>query len=105
MGPDAPNEAPPAPLSPPLRGPVPGASLEESRRRLLDVICKFGAIVAAPICAQQIWVNVGVGRWDIIALCAIVGPVLIALGFAGRMSYRKRALALCVVMGLSLIHI
>ena len=77
----------------------PGLSLEESRRRLLDGVCKFGAIVAAPICAQQIWVNVGVGRWDIIVLCAIVGPSLIALGFATSMSYRARALALCVLMG------
>jgi signal transduction histidine kinase len=78
---------------------TPGLSLEESRRRLLDGVCKFGAIVAAPICVQQIWVNIGVPRWDIIALCAIVGPALVALGLARRMSYRKRALALCVVMG------
>jgi signal transduction histidine kinase len=101
VGPDAPNEAPPAPLSPPLRGPVPGASLEESRRRLLDVICKFGAIVAAPICAQQIWVNVAVRRWDIITLAAIVGPSLIVLGFARSLSYRARSLALCVLMGVA----
>jgi signal transduction histidine kinase/CheY-like chemotaxis protein len=77
----------------------PGASLEESRRRLLDVMCRFGAVVAAPISAQQIWVNVPVRRWDIIALCAIVGPSLIALGFARRMSFERRALALCILMG------
>jgi signal transduction histidine kinase len=76
----------------------PGASLEESRRRLLDVVCTFAAVVAAPICAQQIWVNEPVGRWDIIVLCAIVGPALIALGFARRMSYRRRAVALCALM-------
>jgi signal transduction histidine kinase len=78
---------------------APGASLEESRRRLLDVVCKFGAAVAAPVCVQQIWVNIAVERWDIIALCAVVGPALVALGFARRMSYRRRALALCVLMG------
>jgi signal transduction histidine kinase/CheY-like chemotaxis protein len=79
----------------------PGASLEESRRRLLDVMCTFGAIVAAPICAQQIWVNISVGRWDLILLCATVGPALVALGFARRMSYGRRALALCIVMSLA----
>ncbi|HVU50829.1 MAG TPA: ATP-binding protein [Polyangia bacterium] len=83
----------------PAEDSVPGASLEESRRRLLDVTCKFGAVVAAPVCAQQIWVNVGVGRWDIITLCAIVGPSLIALGLARGLSYRARARALCVLMG------
>jgi signal transduction histidine kinase len=78
---------------------APGASLEDSRRRLLDVVCKFGAAVAAPVCTQQIWVNAAVGRWDIIALCAIVGPSLVALGFARRMAYRRRALTLCILMG------
>jgi signal transduction histidine kinase len=77
----------------------PGASLEESRRRLLDVMCRFGAVVAAPICAQQIWVNVPVRRWDIIVLCAVVGPSLVALGFARRLSFDRRALALCILMG------
>jgi hypothetical protein len=80
---------------------VAGASLEESRRRLLDVTCKFGAIVAAPICAQQIWVNIDVRRWDIIALCVFVGPSMIALGFLRDLSYRARSRALCVLMGMA----
>ena len=80
-------------------GAAAGASLEESRRRLLDAVCRFGAVVALPLVAQQIWVNARVGRWDIVTLCAIVGPSLVALGFARRMSYATRALALCVLMG------
>ena len=80
-------------------GAAAGASLEESRRRLLDAVCRFGAVVALPLVAQQIWVNARVGRWDIVTLCAIVGPSLVALGFARRMSHAARALALCVLMG------
>jgi signal transduction histidine kinase len=79
----------------------PGASLEESRRRLLDVVCKFGALVAAPICVQQIWVNVPVQRWDLIALCAFVGPAVVSLAFARRMSYGVRAVALCALLGIA----
>ena len=77
-----------------------GASLEESRRRLLDVVCRFGAYVAVPICAQQIWVNARVGRWDLVALCAVVAPGLVALNLLARkMSYERRAYALCALMG------
>ena len=75
-----------------------GASLEESRRRLLDVVCRFGAVVSVPIAAQEIWVNTRVGRWDIVVLCLVVAPSLVALGLARRMAYATRALALCVLM-------
>jgi signal transduction histidine kinase len=78
---------------------APGASLAESRRRLLDVLCRFGAIVALPIAGQQIWDNAHTGRWDIILLSAIAGPSLVFLGLARGMSYARRALALCVLMG------
>jgi signal transduction histidine kinase len=78
---------------------IPGASLEESRHRLLDVVCRFGAVVAVPIGAQQIWVNASVRRWDIIILSAVVCPTLVMLGFARNMPYRARALALCALMG------
>jgi signal transduction histidine kinase len=62
-------------------------------------MCRFGAVVAVPLCAQQIWVNLPVRRWDIIAVSAIVGPLLVTLGFARRLTYQTRALALCALMG------
>jgi signal transduction histidine kinase/CheY-like chemotaxis protein len=78
-----------------------GASLEESRRRLLDVVCRLGAIVALPVCALEIWVNVHVGRWDLIALNVVVGAPLVALGLARRMPYVARARALCGVIAVA----
>jgi signal transduction histidine kinase len=77
----------------------PGASLEESRRRLLDVVCRLAAAVALPICAQQVWINLPVGRWDIVALAVIAGPALTALGLARRMPYKRRAMAFCCTLG------
>ncbi|HEX4403825.1 MAG TPA: ATP-binding protein [Polyangia bacterium] len=78
-----------------------GASLEESRRRLLDVVCRLGALVALPVCALEISVNVHVGRWDLIALNVVVGAPLVALGLARRMPYLARARALCGVIAIA----
>ena len=78
--------------------PTGGRSLEESRRRLLDVVCRLGAVLVLPIGAQQIWINGRVGRWDLVVLIAVVGAGLVGLGLARRMPYRPRAWGLCGLM-------
>ncbi len=89
------------PTSAAARPDTAGASLEEARRRLLDVVCRLGAVVALPVCALEIWVNVHVGRWDLIALNVVVGAPLVALGLARRMPYVARARALCGVIAVA----
>jgi signal transduction histidine kinase/CheY-like chemotaxis protein len=78
---------------------APSATLDESRRRLLDIVCRFSAAIAVPICSQQVWGNARLGRWDIVAFCVVIGAALITLTFARSMPYRRRALALCALMG------
>jgi signal transduction histidine kinase/ActR/RegA family two-component response regulator len=61
----------------------------------------LGALVALPVCALEISVNVHVGRWDLIALNVVVGAPLVALGLARRMPYLARARALCGVIAIA----